>query len=240
MSIGDRIAQARLKKGWTQAKLAEQVGVRPQSVQLWEANETAPSRKRIELVASLLETTPEELLFDVPVSQRAAARNRRFFGDKDNVVVSAFGDQMVPICSYVEAARWTGSERPYPITDQTDHVWTNIEYLSERAFGLWIEGESMLEEFYPGDIVVVDPAVAPQPGDFVVAKLDKDEKVIFRKYRPRGEDEQGKPVIELTPLNDDYPVTVADKRNPGRIIATLVEHRKYRRRNRLNDLKPTR
>ena len=95
----------------------------------------------------------------------------------------------------------------------------------------------MLEEFYPGDIVVLDPELPPQPGDFVVAKLDKDDKVIFRKYRPRGLDSKGKPVIELAPFNDDYPTLVMDQRNPGRVIATLVEHRKYRRRNRLTNLK---
>lgn len=95
----------------------------------------------------------------------------------------------------------------------------------------------MLEEFYPGDIVILDPEVPPQPGDFVVAKLDKDDAVTFRKYRPRGYDGQGKLVIELAPLNDDYPLLVIDQRNPGRVIATLVEHRKYRRQNRLTSQK---
>lgn len=237
MSIGKRIVQARARKGWSQSELARQTGVRPQSVQLWEADKTVPSRKRIELVAELLDTTPEELLFDVPVSQRARARGKRFIGDRGNVIVSAYGDQIVPVCDYVQAAEWTASDEPYPITDRTENVWTNIENLSDRSFGLVIEGESMLEEFYPADIVILDPELPPQPGDFVVAKLDKDHNVTFRKYRPRGLDGKGKPVIELAPLNDDYPTLVMDQRNPGRVIATLVEHRKYRRRNRLTNLK---
>lgn len=237
MSIGKRIAEARARRGWTQSELARQVGVRPQSVQLWEADETAPSRKRIERVADMLETTPEELLFDVPVSQRARSRGKRFIGDRGNIVVSAYGDQIVPVCDYVQAAEWTASDEPYPITTRTENVWTNIENLSDRSFGLAIEGESMLEEFYPGDIVILDPELPPQPGDFVVALLENDNKVVFRKYRSRGSDKKGQPVIELAPLNDDYPVLVIDPRTRGRIIATMVEHRKYRRRNRLTTLK---
>ncbi|MGH8603902.1 MAG: helix-turn-helix transcriptional regulator [Gammaproteobacteria bacterium] len=45
MSIGKRIAEARARRGWTQSELARQVGVRPQSVQLWEADETGPQPK---------------------------------------------------------------------------------------------------------------------------------------------------------------------------------------------------
>ncbi len=153
------------------------------------------------------------------------------------MVVSAYGDQIVPVCNYQQAAEWTASDEPYPVTARTENVWTNIENLSDRSFGLVIEGESMLEEFYPGDIVILDPELPPQPGDFVAAKFDKEEKVTFRKYRPRGFDNKGKPVIELAPLNDDYPMLVIDQRNPGRVIATMVEHRKYRRRNRLTSLK---
>ncbi|MGH8611539.1 MAG: helix-turn-helix domain-containing protein [Gammaproteobacteria bacterium] len=237
VTIGKRIAAARAGKGWTQSELARQIGVKPQSVQLWEADATAPSRKRIESVAELLDTTPEELLFDVPPSRGRPRRGKPFIGDRENVVVSAYGDQIVPVCDYQQAAEWTASDKPYPITARTENVWTNIENLTDRAFGLVIEGESMLDEFYPGDIVILDPELPPQPGDFVVAKLDKEEKVTLRKYRPRGFDDKGKPVIELAPLNDDYPMLVIDQRNKGRVIATMVEHRKYRRRNRLTSLK---
>ena len=85
--------------------------------------------------------------------------------------------------------------------------------------------------------MILDPELPPQPGDFVVAKLDKEDKATFRKYRPRGFDDKGKPVIELAPLNEDYPMLVIDQRNRGRVVATMVEHRKYRRRNRLTSLK---
>ncbi len=98
MTIGKRIAAARARKGWTQSDLARQIGIKPQSVQLWEADATAPSRKRIETVAELLDTTPEELLFDVPPSRGRPRRGKPFIGDRENVVVSAYVDQIMPVC----------------------------------------------------------------------------------------------------------------------------------------------
>ena len=150
------------------------------------------------------------------------------------VVLTPFGDRMVPVLDYVEASEWTASAKPYPITERTEILWTRLPQLSERAFALVVEGESMIDEFYPGDIVIVDPEIAPRPGDYVVAKLTEEETVTLRKYRPRGNDKSGRPVIEFAPLNEDYPTTVMDSRTPGSVVGTMVEHRKYRRTARLS------
>jgi SOS-response transcriptional repressor LexA len=84
-------------------------------------------------------------------------------------------------------------------------------------------------EFQPGDKVIIDPEVKPQPGDFVVAKRDDDEEATFKKYRVRNQDEDGRSVIELTPLNSDWPTLMIDQDNPGNIVGTMVEQRRYRR-----------
>jgi SOS-response transcriptional repressor LexA len=150
------------------------------------------------------------------------------------VVLTPFGDRMVPVLDYVQASEWTASAQPYPITERAEILWTRLPQLSQRAFALVVEGESMIDEFYPGDIVIVDPEVPPRPGDYVVAKLSEEETVTLRKYRPRGHDESGTPIIELAPLNQDYPSTVMNSRTPGSIVGTMVEHRKYRRTARLS------
>ena len=100
-----------------------------------------------------------------------------------------------------------------------------------RAIGSFavIDGESMAPEFAPGDKILVDPDVTPRPGDYVVAKLDEEEKATFKKYRPRGRDAAGEEVVELRALNEDWPTLVIDARNPGHIVATMIEHRRYRR-----------
>ena len=101
--------------------------------------------------------------------------------------------------------------------------------LSSNAFALRIKGDSMLPEFREGDTVIIDPAVAPRPGDYVVAKNGESEAT-FKKYRPRGVNELGQQVFELVPLNDDYPTLTVDATNPGRLVAPVIEHRRKLRR----------
>lgn len=102
--------------------------------------------------------------------------------------------------------------------------------LSRVAFALQIEGDSMMPEFQAGDIIIVDPEVAPMPGDYVVAKLDNEQTATFKKYRSRGTDATGFECFELVPLNDDYATVTVSASNPGRVIGTMIEHRRKRRR----------
>lgn len=110
--------------------------------------------------------------------------------------------------------------------DADDWLLTDIE-LSDESFALDIRGNSMEPEFKDGDRVIIDPHVAPQPGDFVAAK-NGEQEATFKKYRPRGLDAQGNMIFELVPLNDDYPTLRSDTQ-PIHIVGTMVEHRKYRR-----------
>ena len=85
----------------------------------------------------------------------------------------------------------------------------------------------MEPDFKEGDAVVIDPEVSPLPGDFVVAK-NGEEEALFKKYRPRGI-MNGSDVFELVPLNEDFP-TIRSDQEEVRIIGTMVEHRRYRKR----------
>jgi len=111
--------------------------------------------------------------------------------------------------------------------DGFETIATDLD-LSAGAFGLIIKGPSMEPEFKEGDKVIIDPAVSPQPGDFVVAK-NSHEEATFKKYRPRGTSERGEMVFELVPLNDDFAI-LHSERDHLHIIGVMVEHRKYRRR----------
>ena len=50
-NIGERIREARLKLGLTQAQLARQVGVSSQTVWAWEAGRAKPTREHLEELA---------------------------------------------------------------------------------------------------------------------------------------------------------------------------------------------
>lgn len=147
--------------------------------------------------------------------------------EPSNVAPAAIGTRRVPLISYVQAGCWTEASDTATVGDGFEYLLTDLE-LSGSAFALEIQGESMLPRFVPGDRVIVDPEVCPQPGDFVVA-MNGGQEATFKKYRPRGIDEHGNTVFELVPLNDDFPTMRSDQ-TTIRIVGTMMEHRQYRRR----------
>ncbi len=136
------------------------------------------------------------------------------------------GLRQVPRISHVQAGLWTEAVDPYAMGAGDDFVLTQTQ-LGPHAFALTVRGDSMTPEFQEGDTILIDPDVKPSPGDYVVAKNDEGEAT-FKKYRARGLNERGEPVIELVPLNADYPSLRSD-RSPIQIIGTLMEHRRYRK-----------
>ena len=144
-----------------------------------------------------------------------------------NVTPAQIGTRRVPLISYVQAGCWTEATDPATVGDGFEYLLTDLE-LSGSAFALQIEGESMLPEYRPGDRIIVDPEIHPQPGDCVVA-MNGGQEATFKKYRPRGINERGDTVFELVPLNEDFAPMRSDQ-TPIRIVGTMVEHRKYRRR----------
>jgi transcriptional regulator with XRE-family HTH domain len=61
-TIGSRIAAARERKGLNQSQLSTLVGVRPQSVQAWEADRNTPRPKRLGVIAAALDVTVSALV----------------------------------------------------------------------------------------------------------------------------------------------------------------------------------
>jgi SOS-response transcriptional repressor LexA len=133
----------------------------------------------------------------------------------------------IPLISAVQAGMWRDIVDSFQAGDAHDWLMTD-QRVSASTFALEISGDSMEPEFKAGDRVIIDPDLTPLPGDFVVAKNGEDEAT-FKKYRPRGIGEDGAEVFELVPLNDDYPSIRSDQQ-PTRIVGTMIEHRKYRRR----------
>lgn len=146
---------------------------------------------------------------------------------ESNVSAAARGLRHVPRISFVQAGPWSEVVDPYAPGAAEEYLLTALD-LGPNAFALTIHGDSMLPEFREGDTIIIDPRVTPAPGDFVVAK-NGNEEATFKKYRPRGINERGELVIELVPLNDDYPSLRSDC-TPLQIIGTMMEHRRYRQR----------
>lgn len=62
MTTGERIAQKRHEKGWTQHDLAKKLGLNSKSVKDWESGVSLPSAKTIVKLCQLLNVSSDYLL----------------------------------------------------------------------------------------------------------------------------------------------------------------------------------
>lgn len=216
--IGPRIRDARERAGMTQQALAEHCGVSRAAVAQWETGTTRPSLEHLRRAADAM---------GVWVSWITG--EGEYSGREEEAVPYRPRGRSVPVIDFVQAGDWNAVTDPYPPGRGMDNLVTE-QSLGANAFCLVVKGDSMAPDFAEDDKIIIDPDVAPQPGDLVVAKLEGDEEATFKKYRPRGFDAGGQPIIDLVPLNEDWPTLRIDADRHGRIIGTMVEHRRYRRR----------
>jgi SOS-response transcriptional repressor LexA len=165
----------------------------------------------------------EELLRALAAALQVAPSE--FFSDESNVVPASIGSRPIPVLDYVQAGIWTAVNAESE-ANPTEFLLADST-LGPRAFAMRIRGDSMLPRFVEDDVVIIDPDVAPAPGNFVVAANGGD--AVFKQYRLRGVNEQGQEIFELLPLNKLFPSIRSDV-TPMRIIGTMIEHRTYRRK----------
>jgi SOS-response transcriptional repressor LexA len=78
----------------------------------------------------------------------------------------------------------------------------------------------MEPEFVEGDIIIVNPHIAPKPEDFVIVKNEENGEVTFKQLKRYGE------TLILYPLNPKCPDIEITPRYKVRIIGKVVEKKK--------------
>lgn len=218
VDYSERLKLALRQSGYSVQHLADHLGISYQACKkALDGKTKAFSAANNQKAASFLGVTSDWL----------ATGEANFVHVKSNVAPAQIGTKQIPLISYVRAGHWAGIGDSLQANDAHEWLMTDLD-VSDAAFALEIKGDSMLPEFNPGDRVIIDPNVKPRPGDYVVAK-NGEEEATFKKYRLRSVNEQGVEVFELLPLNPDYPSMRSDE-VPIRIVGTMVEVRKYRRR----------
>ncbi|MGN5142067.1 LexA family protein [Aeromonas caviae] len=226
MKINERIKQTRKRLGYSQEILGSRVGVSRVSISQWERGENTPNGRYLNDLAAALGVTVDWLL--TGEGEGAVMSSPEVIPGYHNVEPAVIPQgNRIPILSYVQAGNWR------EICEQATTFDGNVEYVTASVdigpcgFGLWIRGHSMTPMFNEGDLVIIDPDEQPRR-DYVVAK-NGSEEATFKKYRPRGIDENGQEVFELVPLNDDFPTMHSDRQHIE-IIGVMVEHRIFRKR----------
>jgi len=226
-TFSDRLRQAMMESGINQSELARRAGVTAATISQWMTGTTNPNSIR----AAALETAAGAL--GVSVRWLLTGRHDEIVAVPDGLKAAPPDVRNIPLISLVKAGFDGDVADPYPRGTGSADVPVDTELartLSRTAFALEITGDSMADLFMPGDVVIIDPLVRPLPGDFVVAKIDDDKHATFKKYRARGVGVTGVEIFELVPLNENYATVTVSAENPGRVIGTMVEHRRRRRR----------
>ena len=105
----------------------------------------------------------------------------------------------VPLLSDVQA----GAYKMYvdnllPEDEAQDLIPTGVP-VNRHTFALRVMGDSMEPEFREGMILIVEPEMSPQPGDYVIARDGADETTFKQLVRDAGE-------WYLKPLNPRWPI----------------------------------
>ncbi|MCC5791338.1 MAG: LexA family transcriptional regulator [Legionellaceae bacterium] len=192
--IGKRILEARKAKGLTLKALGELAGDLKQTrLTNWEQGARSPGPEEIKLLAQALDVSPAFLMC---------------LSDEAQVKTKKSQTHLVPLLEHLHYV----NDKPNIETNcnqnlSSDNVFISVSAalfpeLSDKAFALKMADESMIPDIKVNDILVIDPAISPEPGDFVLAKLANKPEAIVCQYKKLSytSDE-----FELLTLNENWP-----------------------------------
>lgn len=191
--IGKRILEARKAKGLTLKALGELAGGMKQTrLTNWEQGTRAPGPEEIKQLALALDVSPAFLMC---------------LSDEMLVKKTKKHSHLIPLLD----ARHACDIRLYVKANQ-DYALLEDAFISvsaallpkvsEAAFALKMVDESMTPDIRVNDVLVVDPTVLPNPGDYVAAELVKRQEIIIRQYKKLS---YALEEFELRALNDNWP-----------------------------------
>lgn len=203
-------------KGWTLKELSNRAGVHYENIAKYSRGEVdQPRGNAIGKIAYALGTTEQLLLFGVD-----SAKKLTNYDGLD--AKKLHGTKRIPRITLLELANHHAGHDLLSVWSGEMNIVVD-EDVSAFCIAVDIDDNSMLPEFSPGDTLICDPNADIQPGNFVLAKAGTRQKAVFRKYRIGAIDPDGNPIIELKPLNEDYPSDVISKDQPGHIIGRCVK-----------------
>ncbi|MFO3392203.1 XRE family transcriptional regulator [Legionella pneumophila serogroup 8] len=192
--IGKRILEARKAKGLTLKALGELAGGLKQTrLTNWEQGVRTPGPEEIKSLARALEVSPAYLMC---------------LSDETLVKSIKKTSHLIPLLDHHQACQ--ARLHVNAIREQStciDAALISVSAvllpeLSNEAFALTMTDESMMPEIRVNDVLVVDPACSPKPGDYVVVKVANKPETIVCQYKKLSYTSSE---FELVTLNDNWP-----------------------------------
>lgn len=199
------------------SKLARDIGMSQSTLHRIKSGTLKnPSAENAQLIADHFGITVEQLLGEQPM------------GDKDlrdnDQLRRAAPVRLLPLISWVRAGTFCEASNPYEPGDAMD--WVPVyERVSESSYVLEVRGDSMLNphgdpSFPPGTRIIVDPMEEVLPGRFVIARIEEEDEVTFKRLVKDG----GR--MYLKPLNPAYPAISVDESTAFCGVVTDIAQRR--------------
>ena len=219
--LGQRILEARKKRGFTQRDLAEKLRVSVQAVSQWETGKTDPT-PRLGRISDALEISSEWL----------SGNDDRLWYMGRPISQSA---QQVPLIEVQDVVFFMGPTLAKKFADVTRYFATNIKAV-EQLFA--IEYMENIETLKAGDVLIFDTGVSATVGDIVAgAVFNSDGGAFYDLANSKSVLETGMkggvfavvgdngitPQLKFLSLKEPPP-----SGNTTFVIGTMVERRTYR------------
>ena len=175
--------------GEVNAELARRIGRDPSYVNRMLYPEGKKGKKRI--ADDMIEVI--EKAFNLPRGWLDGIEN-----DAVNIEPAAGLRGRVPLISWVQAGDFNHANDQFPPGYADEFVETTVN-VGRHTFALRVKGDSMEPNFPEGAILIIEPDMDFQPGDFVIAK-NGDNEATFKQLVKDGAD------WYLKPLNPRYPI----------------------------------
>ena len=120
-----------------------------------------------------------------------------------------------PLISWVQAGAWSAIGGKFKLGDAEDLLPCPVR-CSKDAFVLRVRGQSMAPKFQDGDLIFVDPQVAPSDGKYVVVRLEDSQEATFKQLIVEG----GRQYLQA--LNPDWPNRIIEVDANATICGVVV------------------
>ena len=196
MAFGKQIETLRKMRGWTMEELSSASGVDVGTINAIEKRDSVRSKDAVELAAAF-GLTVEDLHSGrlYPTTAPVTVLNAE---EPSSLGPAPERRGIVPLISWVQAGDWAHAADLLSTGDAMEWIDTSVQ-VRPHTFALRVVGDSMEPEFSPGTILVVEPDLDANPGDYVIAK-NGDDEATFKQLVKDGAD------LYLKPLNPRYPI----------------------------------
>lgn len=218
--IGLRIKQERTAKRLTRKALAELTdSLNISRINNYERGARTPGPEEIKQLAKALEVSPAFLMC--------------LSNDKQGKLNKNLGlGALIPVLDYKQArnpALYIQEIKEEEYSEKVTLMPVSpglSERIGTNAFALTVKDDSMDPEFRVNDVLVIDPATTPNPGDIVVAILGTDDEVTIRKYKQLSASKTS-PAFELIALNEDWASIRVENNINCELIGTVISLNRF-------------